>query len=528
MIFRPREWIAAEPRLRALGLAAPVLLLVAVFLFAGLRGVDFGDQWDEMEWHIQPVREMVAGGVLLPRSYIYPSLSKWLELLPALPSAAVAGLNTGGDPHSIQAAMKEAVNGPDYLLTVRRLFIVVSALAIIWTYAAVLALRRPWWEAFIAAACLGLTWEYSYHARWVANDCILTQFAALTLFALAMFHRRPRGVWLTVGAIAVGLGTGTKFPGVLLLVPVIGMGLTTRPLRPLAAPIERVFALCAIAFAAYLVTTPGTVLDPFKFLEDGRRISTAYQQGHFGYSVASAWQHWGVVLSYFATAYFSPFLLVSVLVFGAALAGAVFWIREDRRMAAVLVGFPLVFLIFFCGKYRVAIVRNYLFLTPFLGVLAARGIAAGVKRLPHVRLRAALAGILAIVAVVQAAWLIGAGESIRHFDSKVDVKDAVAYVADHPETRYRLSDRVRSMAAQQGVTLPANATDRADEQAVVFFARADGPGPRHWKTNDRWLTKAVFGPREINFNWYASWENRDRVLVMTVEKARATGVALAQ
>ena len=38
----------------------------------------------------------------------------------------------------------------------------------------------------------------------------------------------------------------------------------------------------------------------------------------------------------------------------------------------------------------------------------------------------------------------------------------------------------------------------------------------------------MFGPREINFHYYSTWEGYDRVVVMTMEKARAAGAPLAQ
>jgi len=63
---------------------------------------------------------------------------------------------------------------------------------------------------------------------------------------------------------------------------------------------------------------------------------------------------------------------------------------------------------------------------------------------------------------------------------------------------------------------------------VVFFARGDGPTPYVWKVNDRWLVEAVFGPRELNFNWYSTWSGHDRVVVMKIDKARSFGVALAK
>jgi len=114
---------------------------VALFVTTGLRGVDFGYHWDEVDWQVKPVEEMVRTGLLLPRADIYPAFSKWLVLLPALARGIVKGFEVGLEPRVIQAAMLGAISAPDYLLTARSLFIVVSSLTIVWVYAAALIAR---------------------------------------------------------------------------------------------------------------------------------------------------------------------------------------------------------------------------------------------------------------------------------------------------------------------------------------------------------------------------------------------------
>jgi hypothetical protein len=506
----------------------PALALFSLFVVTGFRGVDFGKQWDEIEWHIQPVRDMVETGIFLPHLYIYPSLSKWLVLIPAVPAGIEAGRNTGLDSKAIKAAMKSIVDLPGHLLTARRVFIVVSGLSLIWIYAAALALRRPWWEAFIAAAALGLSWEFAYHARFVANDCLLTQFAALTVLLLALFHRSGQSVWVYGAAIAAGLGTGAKYPGVVLLLPVLVAGMVVAR-RPLVASVVRAVFLCGAAFGTYLVTTPGTFLDPYQFIRDTHRITGAYSAGHYGYTVAGPAAHWKVVLSYFAFSYFSPWKAASVLLFAAVIWGGVSWFRREWRVAVILVGFPLAFLSFFCGKYIVAIVRNYLFVVPFLALLAARGVADVAERLKNRWARGSFLAVCSALAIAQAIFLVRAAESIRHReDARGDARAAIEYVAAHPMTRFRVSPRVRDLIAAQHIALPANVTDGPTPDSVVFFAIADSTSPSRWKTNDPWLTQAVFGPREMNFNWYSTWAGQDRIVVMTLAKARESSVVAAR
>ena len=116
--------------------------------------------------------------------------------------------------------------------------------------------------------------------------------------------------------------------------------------------------------------------------------------------------------------------------------------------------------------------------------------------------------------IAQGVWLVAAAESIRHVDMGSMVKDALAYIARHPKDRYRsLGGDVRSVAAENSVPIPPNVTaEKAKDGAhVVFFARGEGPSPFVWKVNDRWLTEATFGSREMDFNWYSTWSGNDRI-----------------
>jgi hypothetical protein len=160
---------------------------------------------------------------------------------------------------------------------------------------------------------------------------------------------------------------------VVLLLPVLATSVALRPARGLGAIAGRLVALSALAFAVYLLTSPGTLVEPFKFIEDGQIISQKYQGTHYGYTVGGPLRHFRVAISYMAFAFFSPYIPIAVALFAAALVGAVAWSRRDRYGFAVLVGLPTAYLLFFCGKYTIALVRNFLHPPPFLAILVARG-----------------------------------------------------------------------------------------------------------------------------------------------------------
>ena len=503
----------------------PPLLLVALFVITGLRGIDFGYHWDERDSQLLQTRAMFAKGVFLPPEYNYPGVGKMLVAVPALDDG-LGALAPGGNLRQILNAMLSAIDAPDYLLQVRSVFLVVSALGIIWVYLTVWVLTRRWWQATLAAAIFGLSWEVAYHARWAVNDFILAQFAALCLLLLAVHHRSGRSHWLWGAAIAAGLAAGAKYQGALLLAPVVFCAVLRTPATLWQRGAGAV-AAGGIAAASYLITTPGTLLDPINFAAGLAPISAQYTTGHMGYSVPAGLPHLALLLRYAALNLFSPYAPIAVFFFAAAIVGAVTYWRENWRFAAVLIGFPVFFAACFCGKYSVFIVRNYLLIAPFLAVLSACGLAELLLRLRWPAARHALAVALGLALGANAVWLISAGESVRRRDYGAEAVRAVTYVRDHPKTRFRVSPRVTALAAERGLALPNNATE-SEVDEVVFFARDEGAPRNRWTVNDPWLTRALFGPREINFNYYSNWEGYDRIVVMTLEKARGAGIPLAR
>src|SRR4051794_19308796 len=85
-------------------LALPPVALMTLFIVTGIRGRDFGYHWDEVDWQIRPVRDMVWSGLLIPRASIYPTLCKWLTFSTTVPVALRALLH-GRDARGVQRAM---------------------------------------------------------------------------------------------------------------------------------------------------------------------------------------------------------------------------------------------------------------------------------------------------------------------------------------------------------------------------------------------------------------------------------------
>jgi len=513
-----------RPWVRVLLAALPPLALFVFFVVLGFRGIDFGKHWDEVEWQLEPVQQMVETGLLMPRATIYPAFSKWLILWPALFRGITKAFEVGLDPAAVQAAMLKTIRAPAYLLTARCLFVVVSGLTIVWVYLSALVLRLRIWEATVAAAVMGLSWEFGYHSRWLATDCIVVQFAALTLLLLCCFLRWGRLAWLYGAAVVTGLAIGTKWPTVPLLVPVLVCGAWRLHWRRVGAQLGRAALLGGTAFVAYLVSTPATVLEPFKFVERIRFIAVYYARGHYGYSVVPGWDHFSKVMTYFGYTYFSPYPFVSVPLFLGVLAGGVVWVRAKRQEGLLLVGFPLLFLAFFCLKNSAMMVRNYLLVAPFFGLLLARGVGTLVDRLPRLWQRVPVFALLAGVAVLNAVWLVDAAESIRDASLGRDMRRAIEYLSRNHDARFKLSPRLARYALAHHMPQGQSGKGRVDH--VAFLARDEGPDPFTWPAHDPWQAERVFGPREVNIDWYPTWAGADRVVVMKTAKAERIGVPM--
>jgi hypothetical protein len=522
MLFADGRWKILGRKVIEIGRRfVPLVPLVVLFIVTEFRGIDFGEQRDELDGQINPVRDMVNTGLLLPRAAIYPAFSRWLVLLPAVFRGLVKALAVGPRPLVIHAAMQQVVAAPEYVLAARRSFVVVSALALVWVYAAALVLGRRSWEALIAAATLGLSWEYAYHARWVAPDAVAVQFCALALALLLAFLRFGRVNLLYAAAIGAGLATGTSFVALPLLFAVIVCGASKLSPYRWRAQLGRAMAVFGTAVSAFVLTTPASVLEPFKFVQVFSPLSPAHVTSH--HASVPGWDELRTLSVYFATSYFSPYRVVSMLLAFGVVGGAVALLRQNRRFGALLVGFPLLYVSLLCFLGSAATIGNGLLLAPFFALLLAWGIGALVDALPRVVFRALVFAGLGGVAVVNGAFLVSAAESIRHRDIEAAVGDALAYARGQPSSSFGLSPRVRSIASERKLELPRlRSVERADR--VVFVVPAEGPDAAAWPPNDPSSVERVFGPRDVNLTWYPTWTGSEHSVVMTRSRAHALRV----
>ena len=202
------------------------------------------------------------------------------------------------------------------------------------------------------------------------------QFAALTLLFLAAAWRHPqRRLWLRLGAVGAGLVFGTKYPGGLIIVPVVAAAFYNRDRSAgLKKPLLDIALLLIIFMATYLATTPGTLFQHglFKHYIDVQK--STYTQGHLGHTIASGLPIFSSMCGFFGLALFSRFVPIALFLGLCVLLGVYGAMRESWKIGAGLLVFPLLYLLYF-STLRVMIVRNLLVLAPTLAVFASEGVA---------------------------------------------------------------------------------------------------------------------------------------------------------
>ena len=502
---------------------APFLLLLVIAVYSGLVGLDFGRHWDEPE-RIGTVIHAVEKRELLPSWYNYPSVVHDLILASALPEIvreSILPAATGKAPAPL--AFQIALQAHAFLLRTRALFFCISMLSVLGTYAFMCRWRKQRFESLVAAGLVALSWEIGYHARWIAPDVLTAASGTLVLYAV---HRTISGKsgpgWLAAAAAAAGLSFGTKYPSGLLLLPVLIAAAHVGRGRP--GKLVRALGVCVVAFTAmYLLTTPGTILQYGQFFNDVRFEMAHYKTGHGGgHTIVPGLPHLKAELAYLALVVFSPYPPIACLFFALAVLGAVQLLRGDRWMAAALLVFPVVY-VGYMSTQRVMVARNLLVVVPFLAALAGRGAGqclAGVERFR--RGSATVVAITAALFVVNAQWLVAAGRSATaHGNPEAAL---LGVLADPGAPACRVSPHLRQALSKAVPVLPGSITRESESPAWAAFYTSDVRNSGRWTANRYDYALRVFGPREVNFNYYPSWIGQDRLVLMRMEDAQALGV----
>ncbi len=495
--------------------------LFAFSLACSLAGLDFGWHWDE-DWVLAPLADAVRRHSFLPGRYLRPSLCFDLAFAALIPTALRSAWLHGVAGSAGRLA--EVCMSSSFRLGLRAVFAAVSCAGVFAVYKLALDLVEDGACAALAAALFALSWEFGYHSRWIAPDALMTALAAASMaFAFAK-DAGPRGrPW---AAAAAGLACGAKYTAGLLMAPILWSYLSEPAGRRRDAGREPGI-LWLVFGGVYLLTTPGTVLEPAAFMGALSAQRAAYAGvGELGYAyvVPAGVPHFHLIVDYLSRALFSRYADVSLALFALVPVGAWSLLRREPRRGAAFLSFPVLYVAAF-GLSRLMIVRNLLILLPFLAVLAAAG-----AREIHARAfagkayRLAWPALLAGLLAVEAAWLAAAAWSVyarRRMDYAVDLAD---FVDSRPATTFRLSPLAVARLAAEDEKSRNNISlvDSSGETLAAFFISEakdeELPANRLSDVID-W-----FGPADVNPVYYPTWRANNHILVVPIDVARRLGV----
>lgn len=573
-----------KKKLLALALFAAVFGLVAR---EGFRTARYVEHWDE--WlHLRLVNMTLSSCTFLPdRWYHYPSMVYLLSLASTLPhivktyaASDISLVSPEATPemfrttHTLPCPLRP-VSEERFYEGARKLFFTVSMLGGLWIFLALLGACGPW-PALLASAFFMSSWELHYHARWVAPDAVQMQFVTLFLcFALARVcgtgreggctngggafrqgpaacsvagtdacldaegpNAGPRGASgfhsLLILAALAGVATAAKYHAGALLGAVLLLAFFLRGRTPGGMTWGRYVALAAAFAAAFLLFTPGALIQPFDFVDCVRREFLHYRLGH-----GPVWQspqhdipeymiYFGRLLDYVFVALPSPNPAVSALFNLGAMAGAFALYGKNRAGLALLAGVVVFYLAYFPTN-TAFIVRNFLLFLPPLCLLYGHGLAFALESR---RWRAA-AGMAAAALVCVNLWFVHAAaeQTLRANEDPAEHQAGMLarFAGENADAAIHASGAVMRLAGGVTPRPPLLAWDEPcrggeEDYYLLFISEArESPAFARFTAYERGTYRWI-GPSEVNLDYYPTWGGPDRILVLDAETARRFGL----
>jgi hypothetical protein len=419
----------------------------------------------------------------------------------------------------------------------------ISSLGAWWIFLALRCsdLARPALAAALGGSIYLLSWEFGYHARWLAPDLITAQFVALFVFFVAKAERESQHSWLTAAAVAAGLATATKYTAG-ALVPALWLYTLLRERGTKTALLVAIAQQTAIAVAVYLLITPGTLLDPLYFARDVRFDMHHYATGHgsvYGlalWDIHGFWRYLTRLWEYLTVVLLSPQPVIAAGLAATSIFGLVCGWRRSRSLTIAL-GSLIVFYSIFFSMQVVFIVRNFLLLLPVFAYFTGAGCDRLIDRafkMPVGRPRQTVILVIAMTLAIALGWnawqQVTFGRSIVDARSQPLVRQVAEYLAGHPSVRVALSPSLAADLIATGEPIPANVTEssRADEFIFRLSELMHSAHSAHLASWDatRHDTFDWIGPREVNLNYYPWWGDaeHDHAIILNMRAAERMGI----
>ena len=525
--------------LQQTALQAGILLAFLLALFFGFAGVDYGPQWDQNLIKGQ-VNKYIRTGDFLPGEYVYPPVSTYIATTTLIPYAIPFILRYGTNwVPTQQYLVNEVLKNPNdaFLWNLRRVFVFFTILAIVWVGIAVG--QKDWLAGLVAAAALAFSWEISYHSRLIHPDGPAMQFGSLALMfsMLAFYKKKPfnYSVWLVLATVAAAAAAATKYTSGIFLIAVLvfAFGLFRREGYGWWKLVRWLCYLVLIFSVVFIVLVPGVFLEQSTFFEDVSFAQRVYARGHGLQTVDAGWDHFQRILQYVFLAAFSSNPVLATFIPTLALIGVFSLLKTEgkgsRNLALTLGGIPFLYILFLTTN-RVMFVRNLLIVLPSLAILAGFGFVYLLSVLkPYAKVwRGLLIAALILLIGVNFQRVSYAAWTIQMRTSGIFTEEALREIKGHPELEVYITPQAARLLGNRD--LPVNATldfsGNADKVLFAYLGDVRDEEEGFWPVNFFGASPMIFGPMEINMDWYASWPGVERFVLSIPALAWQDGAPL--
>jgi 4-amino-4-deoxy-L-arabinose transferase-like glycosyltransferase len=527
--------------LRQTALQAGILGAFLLALFFGFAGVDYGPQWDQnlIKGH---VNQYIRTGNFLPGEYIYPPVSTYIATSTLIPYAIPFVLRYGTNWFPTQQyLLNEVLKNPNdaFLWNLRRVFVFFTLLAVVWV--GIAAGQRDWLAGLVAAGALAFSWEISYHSRLIHPDGPAMQFGSLALMFsfLAFYKKKPfnYAVWLGLAAAAAALATASKYTSGIFLIAVMvfAFGIFKAEGYKLGKVIISLFGILLIFGVVFILLVPGVFLEQPIFIQHLLYTQSVYAHGHGMHTVQAGFDYFERVMQYLFLAAFSYNPFLAVLIPSLAILGVYSLLKHGNErspyLALALGGVPFLYILFLSTN-RALIVRNLLIVLPSIAILAGFGFTFLLRILKPYAIGWRLLPIGALLLVLgwNLQWISYTAWTIRMRNSDVFASQAIQAIREHPDEWVYVTPSALKLLGNED--LPANASSRfsGNEDLVLFAylgdARDEDEG--YWPINFYGASPMIFGPQDINMDWYTSWPGVERLVLSTPKLAWQDGSPLGK
>lgn len=488
------------------------LVLYLFSLGVGIWGIDFGSHWDE-PITLASVRESFRTGLFLPHQYFHNSMTYDVGIVTAAAFLVSKGVHMPVDT-------VEPLKEPSFHLAFRTACLAISLLSIFWCGIGAWTLSRG--NPFATITAMGLlagSWEFGYHARWIAPDTLLASFASLTFCLLILAVTKKSLNWLILAATTAGLSFGSKQPGSLLLLPVLAGSFSVK--KPF--PIHYLLGLLVAVFcAAFVISTPGALIEPAAVLRSNKTQFWRYgASGHGGYSVVPGLPHLGLIFQYLAFSAFSKYWSLSFVAFALSVlgGGAAFQraVKERRVNPGSLTAAFLILFVLYFSTQKVLIVRNLMLLLPLLALLAAEGFLWITDR--RRQMAPVAFGVLLVIGMINFTWLAKASATIPRYRDDLPIP-----ASEFPDGALIWA----SASLRERVPIEMRSKDRKQAQFVLYQSIDIPDWGSNWMilpANRRGTYRLLSsGPYEVNYDYYPSWDGPARPILVAREIAATSGL----